>query len=177
MKVKIGKYIRWVGPYQAVDWLQYLGVSEDRCYKMGGKLANTWVGTFLQWVHEKRERKVKVHIDHWDVWSMDHTISMIVHPLLVRYKEIATGTFFIDPLDCPIVMSPEDGFDATNFAWDENNDKRWAWVIDEMIWAFGEQAIDIHGGLELSNEEEIKYNERKKRAFVFFGKYFQHLWD
>ena len=35
MKVIIGKYKNWIGPYQIADSLQWLGWSEDKCHLIG----------------------------------------------------------------------------------------------------------------------------------------------
>ena len=37
MKVTIGPYRNWIGPYQIANSLKKIGVSDDTCYKLGGK--------------------------------------------------------------------------------------------------------------------------------------------
>ena len=39
----------------------------------------------------RKNRAEHVHIDHFDVWSLDHTLSRIIHPALVRLKETKHG--------------------------------------------------------------------------------------
>jgi len=34
MKVKIGPYINWFGPYQFADLFKYIGFSEETCEKI-----------------------------------------------------------------------------------------------------------------------------------------------
>ncbi|PHS04834.1 MAG: hypothetical protein COA88_13110 [Kordia sp.] len=71
MKVKMGPYKNWIGPYQLVDLLQKVGVSEDRCGKLGKWLADTQLSTFCNWIDNKRVRDIQVRIDKYDTWSMD----------------------------------------------------------------------------------------------------------
>ena len=87
MKVRIGKYVRWVGPYQIAETLKYIGVSEKQYDKIGKWLSNTWVDGLCQWIHSKQKRRVFVHIDNYDVWSMDSTLAYIILPMLKKLKE------------------------------------------------------------------------------------------
>jgi len=48
-----------------------------------------------------RKRRVKVHIDSYDVWSADHTLAMIIHPVLVKLKETKHGSPVVDDEDVP----------------------------------------------------------------------------
>jgi hypothetical protein len=105
----------------------------------------TWLYKFLLWVDGFKERKVKIHIDRWDTWSMDHTLAEIVLPMLKQLKETKHGSQYVDLDDVPKELRYE-----TKNEWDEqlsfdfyNEDKvedgvhvRWDWVLDEMIWAF-----------------------------------------
>ena len=75
--------------------------------------------------------------------------------------------------------------------------KRWAWVLDEMIWAFEQKVADdpeskffdyTDCGDKLPWDENYTgpkvdwdglnaHNERKRNAFRLFGKYYEGLWD
>lgn len=149
MKVKIGPYIDWIGPYQIADLLQHFGVSEDRCHEIGRWLAdNTPLEKICQWIYNKRERTIKVHIDNYDVWSMDNTLAQIILPMLKKLKERKHGSAIVDDEDvpaylrCPNTASQEsiqlDMFECEELdkmVWDSYH-KKWDWVIDEMIWTF-----------------------------------------
>ena len=39
----------------------------------------------------RKNRANNVHIDNFDVWSLDHTLSCIIHPALIRLKETKHG--------------------------------------------------------------------------------------
>ena len=72
MKVYIGPYKKWWGPYQIANLIPF--VSEDTSEKIGDWLAKTWVNKVCEWFYSKNERKIKVRIDRYDTWSMDHTL-------------------------------------------------------------------------------------------------------
>ena len=39
----------------------------------------------------RKNRAYHIHIDDWDVWSLDYTLATIIHPALIRLKEINHG--------------------------------------------------------------------------------------
>ena len=101
MKVFIGKYPQWWGPYQIADLLQKVGVSEDRCDKLGDWIADTQLSNFCNWVESKRKRKIQVRIDKYDTWSMDVTLSYIILPMLKQLKETKHSAADVDDKDVP----------------------------------------------------------------------------
>ena len=44
-----------------------------------------------RWARD-RPRKIEVHIDDYDVWGADHTLALIIHPVLVKLKEKKQGS-------------------------------------------------------------------------------------
>ena len=168
MKVKIGPYRSWIGPYQIAEKLCFWARKEEDEY--GFKRTPDWVhdfGTWLsggedgeslllkicQWVESKKKRKVKIHIDQYDTWSMDHTLALIVLPMLKQLKETKHGSTNVDLEDVPESMrctSFEEYDSQLSFEFYHKPDSqkvqcdvhdRWNWVMDEMIWAF-EQIVD-----------------------------------
>ncbi|MFA7287389.1 MAG: hypothetical protein WC055_00770 [Melioribacteraceae bacterium] len=137
MLVKIGKYYTYWGVFQLSDLLQHLGFSEDACYKIGKYLSNTKLNNFCEWVYSKRKRKVKIHIDEYDVWSLDSTLSLIILPCLIKIREDKHGAPYVDDADVPdelkstYVTQKENIWDT-----DENWFKRWDYVLEQMIWSF-----------------------------------------
>jgi hypothetical protein len=142
MKVKIGPYIHWWGPYQIIGLLKHIGFSKSTTDNWAKKSPD-WFTTVCQWVHNKRKRKVKVHIDGYDVWSMDTTLAAIVLPMLKILKEKKHG-IPISP-----VMSQTSNSAQSSFAFYAENDDlafkagelEWDIIIDKMIWSF-EQLLD-----------------------------------
>ena len=149
MKIHIGPYINWIGPYQIAEkllfWLNKY--EDDRVHKLGQFFAHgfhkptsnifsleyerehkTWLYKLCEWIHSKRERKVKIHIDPYDTWSMDSTLSMIMLPMLKQLKEQKQGTPWVDKDDVPTELHVEDS--------EYPVEAYYSWVINELIWTF-----------------------------------------
>jgi hypothetical protein len=142
-----------------------------------GKYPQHW--PWSNWLYDKfgysSEQKVKVHIDKWDTWSMDHTLAYIVLPMLKQLKETKHGAPYVDPDDCPKDLRPKEqdeyGTDDTHFA-------RWDWVLDEMIYAFDCKANKDDVWMRIKDKKEIdKEQKRISNGFRLFGKYYEALWD
>ena len=198
MKVNIGSYHDYFGPYQIAEkvffWINHREVLLDldetlehrwdvkACEKFGDWMSNrAWFVKFLNWIASKNQRKIQVRIDPWDTWSMDHTLALIIHPMLVQLKASNHGYFSSDPEDAPSIGAGE----VTDYG---GNDTlalaRYNWIMDEMIWTFDELKSDRDHEL-FFNEETGEYNfegqkehdERMQNGLRLFGKYFRALWD
>jgi len=155
MKVKLRKPISWFGPYQLAEALCFWAKKEkddygfehtaDWVHKFGEKLSNTWLSPVLQWVNNTREKlpwnKPIIQIDYYDTWSMDHTLSPIILPMLKQLKETKHGFGLIDDEDAPKQLQSIYALPRSPWDWDGNAEKRYEWVLDEMIWTF-EQLCD-----------------------------------
>jgi hypothetical protein len=195
MKVYIGPYVNWIGPYQLVDKLFFWTekypndeLEERWDYrakdKFGDWLADTWVNKFLNWVYSKQERKIKIRIDGYDIWSMDHTLSLIALPMLLKLKEVKHGSPFVDDEDVPenlrSTSAPELTEEEKNFGHsDAFLHDRWAWVLDEMIFAHESQNNDWQNDYyDRKDYEGMRIIEKRiGNGFRLFGKYYQGLWD
>lgn len=211
MKVKIGPYLHWWGPYQIAELIfgnpdknrfemDYKPTWRERgADKLGDWLASTWVADFCQWIHDRRQRQVYVHIDNYDVWNMDDTLRHIIGPMFVRLKAIKHGSGNIEDCDVPDdLKSTAPGARDGREEWDSDHNlhKRYDWLLDEMIWAFTTDHEEVkstfydHSAVDESAEigEQIKkikvdweavkaYNERLQKAYCLFGKYYQTFWD
>jgi len=161
MKVYVGPYITWIGPYQLAEMLMWwypkqtdeygIKCSADCVHKFGDWLAygfkeriesnQTILYNFLEWIHSKKKQKVKVKIDKYDTWSADVTLAHIIVPLLIELKKEKHGAPFVDNDDVPDNLrnkNENQQFDDV----DDNWFLRWDWIIDEMIWAFQQKLID-----------------------------------
>jgi hypothetical protein len=163
MFVKLGKFGNYWGIYQIADLLQKVGVSEDTCHKIGEVLAETKLNDLCQWIENKRKRKVKVRIDNYDVWNLDSTLSYIVLPALIKLKEQQHGAPFTEDNDVPEELrsynapSKENEYDT-----DEFHFKRWAWIMDELIWTFSQLHPDNDWESQYhSGEIDMKFNPIK----------------
>ena len=125
---------------------------------------------------DRRTQKVKVRIDHWDTWSMDHTLAPIILPMLIQLKKTKHGSPDVDDKDVPKELHKT----PTKNKWDidDNWHKRWDWVMDEMIYAFDCKANkdDVYMRFDSKSEQE-KEQDRISNGFRLFGKYYENLWD
>ena len=175
MKVKMGPYKNWIGPYQLVNLLQKVGVSEDRCGELGKWLADTQLSTFCNWIDNKRLRNIQVRIDKYDTWSMDSTLAYIILPMLKQLKETEHGAPNIDDKDVPKKLrSTSAPVKGNEWDTDDNWFDRWDWVLDEMIWTFSQVN---HEELFMNDNNTDSYGKRMKNGFRLFGKYYSGLWD
>ena len=195
MKVHIGPYRNWIGPYQIANkiffWVDRRGIyAKDPeiysrwDYRAEEKFADwlnerQWLVDFCNWIDSKKKRKIEVRIDPYDTWSMDHTLALIIHPMLVQLKTTNHGYFSSDPEDVPHIGEGTETDDPDSaYSLDRYN-----WIMDEMIWTFDELKND--GGDQFYNHETKKYdfdaakayNERIKNGLRLFGKYYRGLWD
>lgn len=234
MKVKIGPYKNWFGPYQLAEKLCFWAKEEkdeygfpqkpDWVHNFGEWLAHgkvepepkvgeitkmwedrptTFLYKFLQWIDSKKQRTIKVHIDRWDTWSMDHTLAYIILPMLKQLKERKHGAPYVEMTDRPehlqCYKEPEDHEP------DKFHHEAWDWAMDEMIFAFESKLDDSweeqfeSGEYDLQwkkledgcsemvrgpNDTKVydwegrkKYQERISNGFRLFGKYYEGLWD
>lgn len=237
MKVKIGPYTSWFGPYQLAELLCFWAKptkdeygfpkKPDWVHKFGEWLAHgsieptkevgefrslarernkTWLYKLLSYLDSLKKRKVYVHIDDWDVYSMDDTLAIIILPMLKKLKEHKQGAPYVEDADVPeelrstSVPPKENEWDT-----DDNHFKRWDWVLDEMIFAFTnkldssweeqfESGKSDYGFVKLENgmsefvngpnhtkeidwEARKAYQKRISNGFLLFGKYYEALWD
>jgi hypothetical protein len=218
MKVKIGKHVYWWGPYQIAEkilfWIpkygdsyEYTPAYDKYVHRFGEFLASTWINDICQWIHSKRQRTIKVHIDNYDVWNADYTLALVILPTLKKLKEVKHGAPSVDDEDVPWYLrshlyAKENDYD-TDPAWF----KRYEWVLDEMIWAF-EQLVNEdwdspyhHGHIDFYFEpckdndklSEMKHGPKHTHWFDYegydkhskcidnglrlFGKYYRGLWS
>jgi len=238
MRVKIGNYTSWFGPYQMAELLCFWAKKEkdeygferkpDWVHNFGEWLAHgevepepkvgeirswdrerptTWLYKFLIWIESKKKRTIKVQIDRWDTWSMDHTLAYIVLPMLKQLRESKHGAPYVDLEDVPKELQPKKQTkkQKDNGETDSTHFERWDWVLDEMIFAFDSKVNDgwedqFETGesdlqwkkLEDGNYQMVEgpkhtrvydwegrkaYEERISNGFRLFGKYYNNLWD
>ena len=124
---------------------------------------------------DKRKRKVKIKLHDYDTWGMDHTLALIILPMLKQLKETKHGSPWVDDEDVPdnLGIRTTDETPKEHDPWGDNVHKRWDWVMDELIWTFTALQEDDY---DMSIEEE-KHWERIKNGLRLFGKYYRGLWD
>jgi len=187
MSKKYG-YVSWPNEHSrfenTLDWV------EDRMQD---------VYNVFNWIwFDRRTQKVKVRIDPWDTWSMDHTLAPIILPMLVQLKETKHGAPHVDLEDVPkelhgkkLTKKQKEQGEV-----DDKHFERWDWVLNEMIWAFEQKCREdweedyygpyiegegdgiLGGHFEWTDDEgRQKHQERMSNGFRLFGKYFESLWN
>ena len=103
-----------------------------------------------------RKRKIDIHIDGYDVWSADYTLAMIIHPVLVKLKETKHGSPCVDDEDVPehLRANKKDHNDMSEE--DSTIHDRWSWVLDEMIWTFGQHGMEDDSDQFHHNPDQLK---------------------
>lgn len=217
MKVYIGKYatnhIRsglfdayMNKKYGYVNWPENYTKFEALLEKFDDLLQAVYDKTINKLI-KNRKRKVKVRIDPYDTWNMDHTLAHIILPMLRQLKETKQGSPIVDDEDVPEHLRSTAAPPKKN-EWDtdENFFKRWDYVLDEMIYAFEcevddnwdnqfhsgnidlkfikEETGDVYRSEKGPNDTHVfdkeSYNQamnRRNKAMLLFGKYYHSLWD
>jgi hypothetical protein len=106
---------------------------------------------------KKGNRKVNVQIEHFDTYSLDHSLAYIILPALIQLKQSKMGvpSEFADVGGAD--YDSQDSFDFYKETHDACFDiacKKWDEILDKMIWSF--QQI-------LCDEWENKYHHGKAK--------------
>jgi hypothetical protein len=117
-------------------------------------------------------RTIKVQIDPWDTVSADHTLALVILPVLKQLSENPHGSGWVDNEDVPEHMHIPKG---QEFQKSDEWAPRWKYVIDEMILAF-ERIVDDNWSVDVPSENWVKEEERIDNGLRLFGKYFRGLW-
>ena len=218
MKVYLGPYTSWIGPYQIAELLCFwvrpvkdeLGIEDkpEWVHDFGTWLAEdkngdpSYLARFCEWLQSKKKRIEYVHVDNYDVWGMDHTLALIILPMLQKLKTQKHGYGFIDNKDVPIELRSTARGARTGIKnkwdWDNYAEARYSWMLDELIWTFEQLADEDDGESQFydhteSNKEKdfnksiqkLKvdraglelHQKRIENGLRLFGKYFRTLWD
>lgn len=130
-------------------------------------------------------RSVKVEVDNFDLWNLDNTLAHVIHPALVKFREVSDtrmGCFFTYDVDVPDYMKSlrmgeeESDVGITDGSYHK---LREYWVLDEMIFAFGEMSngAENEPDITLGNAAFDAYHERISNGLLLFAKYYRSLWD
>jgi len=217
MKVTIGPYInRWTTSNMEDLWYRLRYGKDESRWSIDDDKMDKWDHRFEKFssgcqdvlnatvnkIQDRRKRKIKVRVDHYDVWGADHTLALVILPVLKRLKEAKHGSPFVDVDDVPAELRPTEEAGPDNGYTDNTIHERWEWVINEMIWAFEQHVNEENDAqfydhtesreYQLANPDDFMgsidklkvdrdglkaHNERIKRGTELFGKYYQGLWD
>ena len=109
-----------------------------------------------EWNDKMTKKEKDLHTDS-DLWSLDHTLSELILPLLKRFKAMKRHAY-------PVTELVEIGVDD-----EKAMAKKWESVLDEMI-----EGFESHlSGDDLDQERNLKV----KKGLQLFADYYQDLWD
>lgn len=162
MKVYIGPYPEWVGPYEIASMFpKFIRPYIEECQ---------WLDKLCNYIYKKRERAVVVKIDDYDVWNLDETLSHILVPILKKYKKESMGFAEVEDSELPSDIEPK-------------SEEAWAWALDEMIFAF-ESCLVSPAKLFMFKDGHIidakawdEWKARQRRGLRLFGEYYTSLWS
>lgn len=216
MRVVIGPYYHWL---QLGTWfknwmlwahgfgyrIDYDKIDLQKLDDVSEKIYRSWLYKKLtaleRWVENRTARKIKITIHDYDVWGMDHTLALIIVPMLKKLKEKKQGSPEVDDADVPeelrsTAAPPLTEAQKNTGHSDTNFHKRWEWVLDEMLWAMEQVANEESDSQFFEHSEDQglnfkktvqkmkfdkdgyeKWQNRTRHGLLLFGKYFQALWD
>lgn len=141
-------------------------------------------------------RVVNIEIHDYDLWNVDSTLTLIIHPLLVKFRDSNRMGFFpVMNEDLPDELHVDE---KKLYSYSSNEEervseemlsKREIYILNEMIYAFenikNNSEINVLWGEydsgKICKEEFMKkvdlHENRKQNGLRLFGKYFQSLWD
>ncbi len=125
-------------------------------------------------VKENEKRVVNIRIDNYDVWNMDHTLALIIHPMLLKISQNKHGSPVVSDEDLPkeFLEQYPDGMD-------KDVHERWNYILSKMIYSF-EHIVDNEWESKLLDEDYIKerneIDSKIQEGLILFGKYFTALW-
>ena len=209
MKVYQGPYYQWFRPHRwfkdCAMWFYGVGSGDafnpERYEKIEDWVHENWFAGWLRslenFFENRYARKIQVRIDPWDVWGADHTLAVIIVPVLKLLKEKKQGAPFVDDDDVPEHLRSTACPPVEEHHTDANHFKRWEWALDEMIWAmeqvakddltdqfFDHSAVDEtapfeeqYKAVKVDRDGLVAHQHRVQKGLELFGKYFQALWD
>jgi hypothetical protein len=208
MKVNIGNYRRrwtsqihydYMNKKYDSEWETNTNRFETALQKLEEAVQYLYDTTINASIERMPDQKINVRIDSYDTWSMDHTLSHIILPMLVQLKADKHGSPFVDDDDVPAELRSTVAEPKVNkYDTDSNHHLRWDWVIGEMIWAFEQKCRDDWAsdyykyeddptntdapalGLKLVWEDrdgQAVHGKRMANGFRMFGKYYEGLWN
>ena len=139
-------YYKWLKLRYKKDvfyWADHPDESLDRLDlfvdKLEDILQSFYNVTINRFIFDKLPINIKyVKIAKHDAWDIDSTLSVIIEPLLKKFKENKPhGAPHVDDSDVPEHLRSTSAPPVEN-KWDvdELHFERWAWIIDELIWTF-----------------------------------------
>lgn len=146
-----GKEFGWEVDNDEYDWV-------DNAVEAFADFWQDVLNLTVNQIVKRRKRKIKIKIHDYDTWSMDHTLGMIILPMLKQLKATKHGSQWVDDEDVPHLVKKKGkkvesegprNVRALDMGEEEDQHSdvhvRWDWVLDEMIWAFEQVNAEDEG--------------------------------
>lgn len=112
----------------------------------------------------RKNKALRIEIDDYDMWNADHTLALIIVPLLKKLKE--------NSYSFPSEFSePDINSDGINYGGNGGGHDAWLSVLDQMINGF---AIIASDEWPYHSQEDI---ELAQHGINLFAKYYMNLWN
>lgn len=146
------------------------------------------IGPYPDYNHKTKripERKVKIEIDKYDSWNADHTLALIIHPVMKQLLDTKIGSGHVDDSDVPENIRSTSA-KPKKHTWD--TDEFWHdrshWILTEIVWAFEQiiknnatEEVDSAGEFVAYRREDDPHFRRVQNGLRLFGKYYFSFWD
>ena len=134
----------------------------------------------------KARRMIRVKIDAWDTWSLNHTLALIIAPALRKFKKANNGVpgSLMDLSHHETMEWNSAAFKKAERKASDRADKEWDRILDVMIWSFEEVAADNPSEPIITKFKDKRqwrrrsdaYHKRLDEGFALFGKWYGALW-
>ena len=193
MKVKMGPYKNYIGPYQIAqkiffwtenkywykddsdqwpEWVEHFGdfLAYGK-YPALGDEPKTLLYKLLLWIDARRKRSISIKIDNYDTWDLNTTMCMILHPSLIQLKETNHGCAQVEESDVPKEfhwshLEPESEWNHSEEQFQQKL-KAWDWVMDEMIFACWSEINDWESEYYRDSEYTTEETEDGYTRMIF----------
>ena len=171
MKIYISNYrSHWFSPYTILEFFERYIKGYDAYAKEPPRFIvefSKGLARFLDFVHPRINY---IKVDNYDTWNADYTLATIILPVLKGVKETKFSIHRIDDEDVPDeIKSMNAPRVKCEWDWDDFCENRWDYVLDEMIWTFGEL-------IKNEDSDNISHQNRITNGLRLFGKYYRGLW-
>lgn len=184
MKVFIGPYKNYIGIYQIVDKLRYIGVSEKNRDSIIEYMRDTWLDRLCETIYKRNKRNIKIKLHKYDTWAMDDTLSLIILPMLKQLHVTSHSMPHIDDADVPVELRACNAPSVDDGDLDSHFEDRGNWLFNELIWTFEQLQHDYPWEDQyFANSKVIdlaglkSHQDRIANGLRLFGVYYQTLWD
>ena len=197
----------WLSPYTIIEKVIFWREIDYDEPLVQNTIKYTKLGWFCDRLYDIRSfinRDIKyIKIDPWDAWSLEHTLSPIILPILQELKRVKHGAPFIADEDVPKrlrVGAKGTGNSDVHKLFDDGDNtffERFDYILDEMIWTFTQLSMEDHEApfydhTEANKEPDLNksvrklkvdrkglaaHNARIENGLRLFGRYYRALWD